>query len=273
MYIRYLLLCTLIVGLLGCTKSDEEKATVVSSERTLIDASTDEQFKLTVVNVRDELSDEDRESFDESLKLIGVRFEDIGYVFTDDVPELANIKKQFKITVHDKSAKEIIQKGEELKKELIVFKKMELKREINQLEAKRTLAISSKDKIKNIILKEYNIFKIKGKVKIKLKIKNASDKTFYRIYFKGRVSNKIDNSISLEGSFNHPISLGVKPNDQISFVISPRFQSVWHEVNLLETNFIVEVVRVDDKKGAPIYSIDSFGEKEIKRLKELKKNK
>jgi hypothetical protein len=244
-----------------------------------IDASTDEAMKSSVEEIKNSLSDEKKEKFTSALQLVMLSDINLGDLMNGktSVDEgLSGIKAK----IDGKSADEIIRLAEEIRAEQERKKKEQAKIEIQELLQKKEKAKKDRIALQKFEVKRSRFYKRKSGTYyvteepiIELTVLNGTNHPVSRAYFTGTLTSP-DRSIPwIKDDFNYSISGGLEPGEEVTWYLAPNAFSDWGDVDAPKNAILtVETNQIDGPNEEILYSVNTFGEKEQERLKELLKS-
>ena len=232
-----------------------------------IDCSSDSKMELSISNIKNSLEKEKKEKFEKAL--LYIMFKNIKFkeMITDNA---GRGQDNFKLIIKGKSADEIIQISEELKK-------TEAKKEIDELYLKKNKSILNKNELAKFKINKSKLYRIKTdsfledeKTIIEITVKNETNKAISKVYFTGILSSPNRSVPWLKDEFNYSVSGGIEPNENVTWYLSPNMFSEWCDIKIPnDAIFNVLVDRIDDANGNELYSITGYDEDDEKRLNEL----
>ncbi|WP_394906088.1 DUF6694 family lipoprotein [uncultured Mesonia sp.] len=244
-----------------------------------IDASTDEAMKSSVEEIENSLSEEKKEEFTSALQLVMMSNLNLGDVLSGDTDvdkSLSNIKDK----LDGKSADDIIQLAEDIRAENERKKKEQAKIEIQELLQKKEKAKKDRIALQKFEVKRSRFYKRKSGIYyvteepiIELTVLNGTNHPVSRAYFTGTLTSP-DRSIPwIKDDFNYTISGGLEPGEEVTWYLAPNTFSDWGDVDASKDAILtVETNQIDGPNEETLYSVNSFGEREQERLKELLKS-
>lgn len=241
-----------------------------------IDASSDEAMKTSTAKVRESLSAEKKVQFDEALQLLAFSKLDLKSIFTEGATGAGNLEGKVKDAVNGKTGKQIIEEAAQIKLENERQQKEQALQEIKELEGKRRQSIEAREQLKSFKVLRSRFYKQKREYVgeqpiIELTVKNGTSHAISRAYFKGIIASPKRSIPWHQDTFNYPISGGLEPKEEASWSLAPNMFSDWGKVDApSDAIFTVTVEGLDGADGKTLYSTSEFGEREEKRLSELK---
>mgnify|MGYP006271441867 CR=1 FL=1 len=246
---------------------------IFSSCEEKIDGTSEESMKGSIKKIKSSLLDDEKEKFEESLKLITFQGLDFGDLIKEGSAEkTANALRD---KLDGMTADEVIAKGEKIKAEIEKKKKEQAKQEIKELYENKDLANKNKKKLKQFEIKSSKFYKREKRFGsdqpiIELTVKNRSNNALSKAYFKGTLASPERSVPWLQDEFNYEISGGLEPGEETTWKLAPNMFSEWGEVEAPKDAVLtVEVLRLDGPDGEKLYSVDNFDEDDRERLKEL----
>ncbi|MGM9482946.1 DUF6694 family lipoprotein [Roseateles sp. NT4] len=241
-----------------------------------LDASSDEAMKVSVQRVREKLPEAKRGEFDEALQLLAFSQIDIGEVMRDSSGP-ATVQEKVRAAVNGKTAAEVISAGTKIKEERLARERTQALAEIKELEASRLAATRAAEQLKKFEVIRSRFYQhprafIGGSEPvIELTVKNSTGSPVSRAYFEGTVASTGRSVPWIKDTFNYSISGGIESGEQASWKLAPNMFSEWGTAKVPDDAvFTVTVVRLDGPDGKKLYSAADFGDRERKRLAELK---
>lgn len=241
-----------------------------------IDATTDESMKSSIAKVREAMPELNRTKFDEAIQLMAFSQIDLKSLFADGVAGAGNVKGKMKDVVHGKTGNQIIAEANQIKIEREKKQKEQAIQEIKEIEDKKLNSSKASEELKKFEITRSRFYKEKRKYLgeqaiIEVSVKNGTSHPISRAYFNGVLASPARSIPWHEDSFNYSISGGLEPGEEASWSLAPNMYSGWGKAETHEgAVFTVTVDRLDGANGEAIFSVKEFGEKEEKRLVELK---
>ncbi len=242
-----------------------------------IDMTSTESMKSSIAKVRESLPAEKREQFDDAIQLMTLR--QIGYslLFPGIIQKDAGFEEKMKDSLNGKTGEQIITDALEIREERERQQKEQALQEIKELEEKKQLSIKASEQLKNFKILRSRFYKRKRDYSIfdepiiELSVENGTKSAISRAYFKGTIASPGRSVPWLQETFNHSISGGLEPGEKASWSLAPNAFSDWGSVDAPSDAILtVTVEKVDGADGKALFSIEDFGEREEKRLSELK---
>jgi flagellar biosynthesis GTPase FlhF len=255
--------------------------TACSKEKT-IDASSDESMESSIQKVKDSLTPEEKEKFEESVMLLAF---DGGNLF-----ELAadpdGAARKMKDRLDGKTAAEVMSEAERIRVEReIEAEKARVEREIEEqkqitaeiaeLEEEKKAAEAAKEQLKDFEIVQSKFYYSEGGFTrdptIELSVKNGLDEAVSRAYFKGVLATPGRSVPWVAETFNYSISGGLEPNEEATWKLAPNMFGAWSKAPKDRNNMVltVTVTRLDGADEEPIFD-NAFSEYDRERLEELK---
>lgn len=250
------LVALISLALLGCS---EQK----------IDASSIEKMQLSTQKVRENLSEKDKEDFDEALQLIYQRWK------LDDDPNKETMESLLILALDQQSGKDVISKGDALKLEIKEKKEKErITKEVQELEKSREFVQKSIEKLKEFEIINSRFYKVKrfiGKDApiIELTVKNNTGIAISKVVFDATLKNPNRTIPWLNESFTYSISGGVEPDEEVIWSLAPKNSSAWIKIDDPDAILTLSVSELYGPDEERLYSNRVFNEKDNERLMEL----
>lgn len=241
-----------------------------------IDASTDDSMKASIETVRESLPQEQREKFDDALKILAFSQIDLKGLFAEGASGAGSTKGKMKDALNGKTGKEVIAEAERVKQERKEKEKTQALSEINELQEKQEKATIAKEELKKFEVIRSRFYKQEqryGRAKpiIELTVLNGTPHPISRAYFKGTLASPNRSVPWLVETFNYKISGGLEPGEEVEWSLAPNQFGDWGSVDApADAILTVEVEQLDGSDGEPLFSSRSFSERDAKRLNELK---
>ena len=248
-----------------------------SKEKT-IDVSSDEAIKSSIQKLKEDLTPEDKEKFEESIKLLAFDGRNLFELAAD--PD--GVIRKMKDRLDGKTAAEVIAEAEKLRLEKekvrVEFEIKEQKQiaaEIAELEGEMKAAKVAKEKLKDFeVVRSRFYFNEEGYAidpRIELTVKNGQGEAVSRAYFYGVLATPGRSVPWISEDFNHSISGGLEPNEEATWKLTPSMFSAWRKAPKDRSDMVltVTVTRLDGADGEPLYD-GEFSEYDQDRLEELK---
>ncbi len=251
---------------------------IVTSCQKKIDGSSEESLKSSIAAINESLDDEKKEEFQKSMQLL--LFHDLDF---SDIMKEGGAEKtvgDFKSRIDGMTANEIIEKGEEIKKEIERKKKEQAKLEILELyeareSAEKDRQMLSKFEVKRsrFYISKSGTYYIREEPIIELTVMNGTDTAISRAYFTGTLASPGRSVPWVKDDFNYEISGGLEPGEEVTWYLAPNMFSDWGKADAPSDAILTTVVtKLDGASGEELYSTDKFGETEQARLEKLLKS-
>ena len=244
-----------------------------------IDTSTDETMKLSTAKVRQFLSEERREKFDEAYQILLFSKIDMKNIFalalTGANTEELSLPKM-KEAVHGKTGEEIILAANEFIRKEKERERAQSIQEINELEEKKADAEKDKIELKKFKVLRSRFYKRKQEFLgetpiIELTVKNETKYPISRAYFIGTIASSNRAIPWFRDLFNYSIPGGLESGEEAEWTLSPNMFGAWGSAkNPTDAVFIVEVEQLDGADGEALFTTKQFSEDDEKRLIKLK---
>lgn len=241
-----------------------------------IDGSSEETLKASVEEIKKSLDDEEKQKFEEAIKLVMFHGLDFGSLMKGNADETIS---DMQSKLHGKTADEIIAEGEKIQIEIERKKKEQAKIEIKELYEKKEKAKEDKIMLAKFEVKRSRFYKRKQayylqvEPVIELTILNGTNQAVSKAYFTGTLASPNRSIPWLKDDFNYKISGGLEAGEEATWYLAPNMFSDWGKVKApKDAVFTVEVKQLDGADGEEIYSLNNFGDEEQKRLEELLTN-
>ena len=251
---------------------------IFSCSEPRIDASSEEQLKSSIENVKNSLSEEDQEKFEESLMFLAMQNLDLSDIFQssldpDDLAE--NYLNRVKSELDGKSASEVISQADALRKELEEEQRKKALEEIQELEAKKQEAELAKEELSNFEVSRSRFYKqedmFRDQPVIEMIVKNNTEHAISRAYFRGTYATPGRQVPWLVDEFNYSISGGLELGEEQSWSLAPNMFSDWGDLEeRSDAVLTIEVIRLDGPDGEQLFSSQGLSEYEEERLISLK---
>lgn len=242
-----------------------------------IDISTDEATKLSIEKVRNSLTSKKKAEFDEAMRLVAMGYVDPAVLLAGGVVGVNSIDEKIKQTLKGKTADDIIEQAEQIKKERAERERSQALVEIKELEAKQASAEKTKGELEKFEVVRARFYKrhreyIGLEPIIEITVKNGTGKAISHAYFEGTLSSKGRSVPWLKEEFNYSISGGLEPGEGATWRLAPNSYGVWGKVETpSDAVLTVNVIQLDGVNSESHFSIRGFGKDEAARLTELKR--
>ena len=243
-----------------------------------IDASSEEQLKSSIENVKNSLSEEDQVKFEESLMFLAMQNLDLSDIFQsgldpDDLAE--NYLNRVKNELDGKSASEVISQADVLRNELEEEQRKQALEEIQELEAKKREAELAKEELSNFEVSRSRFYKredmFRDQPVIELTVKNNTEHAISRAYFRGTYATPGRQVPWLVDEFNYSISGGLEMGEEQSWRLAPNQFGDWGRLEeRSDAVLTIEVIRLDGPDGEALFNSQGLSSFEEDRLKDLK---
>lgn len=262
-YAKYVILAALASTMVGCSEPK-------------IDASSDEAMKSSSQKVRESLPDAKKAEFDQALQVLAFSQIDMKALFTEGAAGVGNLEGKMRSALNGKTADEVIGEANKIKAERKARERTQALEEIQELEKKRQASISAGKELKRFEVLRSRFYMKEGNFGrrepiIELTVKNGTNSPVSRAYFEGTIASPGRSVPWHKDAFNYSISGGLEPGEEASWNLAPNMFSGWGRVDApADAIFTVTVEKLDGPDGETLYSVRDFGEREAKRLAELK---
>lgn len=248
----------LIIFLAGCSGQKE------------IDASSDKALTKSIEQIKDSLSPEDKEKFEDALTIVA-----LGGI--ENFFDLANISftDAAKKALHGKTAQEIISEAETLQKKHRVAQKKQIMEEIAELEAKKEKADLAALELKKFKIVRSRFYfsdsRFLEEPVIELTVQNNTKHAVARAYFHGVLATPGRSVPWVEDDFNYIISGGLEPGESATWELAPNMFGDWGRAPKDRKDMILTVhtVRIDGAGDNPIIYDSEYSDYDKERLAEL----
>lgn len=243
-----------------------------------IDASSEEQLKSSIENVKNSLSEEDQKEFEESLMFLAMQNLDFSDIFQSelDPDDLAdNYLNRVKSELDGKSATEVISQAKALRAELEEQQRKQALEEIQELEAKKREAELAKDELSKFKVSRSRYYKreemFTDQPIIEMTVRNNTDYAISRAYFRGTYATPGRQVPWLVEGFNHSISGGLEPGEEQSWNLAPNQFGEWGKLEeRSDAVLTIEVTRLDGPDGEALFNAQGLTSFEEDRLNDLR---
>jgi hypothetical protein len=249
---------------------------MVGCSEPTIDVSSDEAMKSSSQKVRESLPESKRADFDEALQILLFSQIDMKAIFTEGAAGVGNLEGKMRSTLDGKTADEVIAEANKIKAERQARERAQALAEIQELEERRRLSIKALEELKKFEVLRSRFYMRErdfGGMQpiIELTVKNGTNSPVSRAYFEGTIASPGRSVPWHKDAFNYSISGGLEPGEEASWNLAPNMFSGWGKVDApADAIFTVTVEKLDGPDGQTLYSVQDFGEREAKRLAELK---
>ncbi len=241
-----------------------------------IDGSSEEAAEESVENLREDLSNEEKEDFNEALSAI--IFEDIGDL--EGLFDAAMQPEEFVSEVKDKidglTAAEIIEKGNEIAEKQAEREKKDLADQIESYEQRIVEAENAREQIAEDITVTTSEFKIRdpeiGSTRglIEIGVRNETDKWISAIRFESEVISNEREVPWIEDRHRYEISGGLGPGESDTWTLRPSGVE-WSNPDAPESaNLEITMSNAEDESGNRLYDVDDLGDFEKSELENLR---
>lgn len=248
-----------------------------SKEKT-IDTSSDEAMESSIQKVKENLTAEEKEKFEESVMLLTLNGGSLFEMAADPDGAVRRMKDR----VDGKTAAEVIAEAEavrierekvRLEREMEMQKQLE--EEIAELEGEQKAADAAKEKMKDFEVLTSRFYYSKNAYRsaptIELSVKNRLGEAVSRAYFHGVLETPGRSVPWVADNFNYSISGGLEPNEEATWKLAPNMFGAWAKAPKERNDMVltVTVTRLDGANGEPIFD-GEFSEYDQERLEKLK---
>lgn len=239
-----------------------------------IDASSDESMRDSISKVKESLSPEQKEKFEQAVMALlfaGVDGENLFLMAADS----DGASRRLKDRLDGKTALEIIAEADKIIQQRDAEKRKKIAAEISELLEKKALADEAREKLKlfQVFHAEFH-YPDTGhgyrRPVMYLKIANGLDQAVSHAYCHGLLATPGRSVPWVSADFNFSISGGLEPGEEMTTKLEPNRFGKWGEAPQERTDmvFAVSVLRVDGADGKPILN-SRFSEYDNERLMEL----
>jgi hypothetical protein len=262
--INYLLIGAILLLFVSCAKK--------------IDGTSEESMASSIGEIKQSLSEQERNEFEDALKLI--MFQDLDFAdIMKGEKGAENVIGDVKSKLNGMTATDVVDKGKKIKLEIERKKKEQAKIEVADLYEKQVKTAVSKAELQKFEVIKSRFYKRKSgeyyvtyEPIIELTVKNGMDQAISTAYFEGTLASPNRTIPWLKDEFNYEISGGLELNEEATWRLAPNMFSDWGEVKAPKDAVLtVDVLRLDDAEGNELYSVKLFGKEEQERLNELLK--
>ena len=240
-----------------------------------IDTTTEESMQSSIEKVRSSLSEDDKEKFDDALKIVAFSQVDLSDLFLDSQSNSDVTKNKMENSLNGKTASEVIDEANRIEEERKAREKQQALSEITELEQKKAAFEEASLELKNFEVVRSRFYKREDRFStqpiIELTVSNKTNTAVSRAFFKGTLSSPNRSVPWLEETFNYQISGGLESGETAEWVLAPNMFSKWGSVETPEDAILtVEVERLDDAEGNEMFSTRGFSSRDADRLRMLK---
>ena len=254
-----------------------------------IDTSTDEALKKSTQEVRQSLSKQEQQKFDEALQSILMNSIDLRSMFSGNT-EVAEAQAQAKLknSIDGLTGVEVIAKAEtilkerKIQEEKLAAERTKREREkalakIKELEEKKVQAEKAKIELSKFSIIKSRFYKRKVKYVgedpvIELTVKNGTNHSVSRVCFNAILISPGRSIPWVEDKFCYKISGGLEPGEKASWSLAPNPFSKWGTAKPSSDAILtLEAIRLEGPKGKLLFSSQNFSSRDAERLNALKK--
>lgn len=249
---------------------------IVGCSEPKIDSSTEESMKASIEKVRNSISEDKKDKFEESLKVLAFSSIDLKSLFTQGASGIDTTKNKMQEVLDGKTGLEVIDAAERIKRERKEKETLQALSEIQELEEKQQKSQSAKSELAKFKVIRSRFYKMEqryggNKPIIELTVKNETSHPISRAYFKGTLASPNRSIPWLVETFNYEISGGLEPGEEVEWSLAPNMFSDWGKVDVPEDAILtVDVEQLDGIGGEELFSSRNFSERNAERLKKLK---
>ncbi len=254
----------LVTLLIGC----EEKVRA-------IDTSTDESMERTTNQIRESLTSNRLEEFDEALEILALSQINLEGVFSGAFADPTVVERRVKEMLHGRTADEIIAEADRILLERQAKEREQALAEIEELQSEKEAAELARIELLKFEVLRSRFYKRErefGRPEpiIELTVRNGTSDAVSRAYFEGTIASPNRSVPWLQETFNYSISGGLEPGEEASWTLVPNSFSDWGTVDAPEDAiFTVTAYKIDGADGVALYAADEFSEFDQIRLDEL----
>lgn len=236
-----------------------------------LDGSSEQAFRESASDVRDSLSSENREEFDQALLRLTMQDVDLGNLMTQDPESMiqGGIGKLDGLT-----GEEVLQKAREHREQQRQDELASMEDELEGLEAKLAKMDKAKDQLEHFVVMDA-FFSHEGqglerRPIVELKVRNDTGQPVSRAYFTGIVGSPERATPWIKSGFNYEIPGGVEPGETASWVLELNPYGDWG-TEVPDLNYLkLEVVRLDGPTGKTLWELTELSPYERERLEQLR---
>jgi hypothetical protein len=264
-------LIALLIFLVGCQKT--------------IDGSSEEAFQQSVSDMKEGMTEAEREKFDEALVVIAMKDVDLGAMMAG-VQDGETIVSDTRRALEGKSADEVLawadeirerqqKKAEQRQQEQLAEEIAEAKRTVDELRKAESAAQAARDGLESFVVTEPKFYKRKQRFGndqpiIDFKVTNNTGKPISRAYFRGTLKSPGRAVAWHEDTFNYSIPGGLEPGESAHWKLEPNMFSDWGTAEVGSDALLnIEVMRLDGADGEPLFDASGWGPEEQERLEKL----
>jgi hypothetical protein len=237
-----------------------------------LDASSDDSLKDSIASAKDSLSPEEREEFEDALKIIA--FSDVDNLF-ELAADPESIQRQLKDKVDGKTPHEIIAEAKAIKADRRAKQREQIVSEIKELQEQQNQTAKAKEQLKAFVVQRsrfyFNEDRFLKKPIIELTVKNNTKHPVARAHFHGVLATPGRSVPWVEDGFNYQISGGLEPGESDTWNLAPNSFGEWGKAPRDRDDMVltVTVTRIDGPNDETILDAE-FSEYDQKRLDELR---
>ena len=243
----------------------------------VVDGTSINNFVDSMKIVRDSLKVEKQDEFNESIKII------LGSALMSSFQQamssgIANKNEDIYLSKFDgKNANQII---DEAKNILLIRKRNEKEQaliEIKELKVQKAEYLIAQEELKKFRVIKSQLLRKKSRNEyledqtiIDITVKNGTNQAISLVSFEGTLASPNRSVPWHKESFSYKISGGLEPAESANWWLEPNILSDWKKVNYpSDAIFTVVVTDLVGADGNSLYSLNSFTDKHMQRLKEL----
>lgn len=241
-----------------------------------IDSSTEETLRVSSEKVRESLPESKRAEFDEALQILAFSEIDFKELFGVGGAGVDSIEGKMRNALDGKTADEVIVEASKIKAQRQAREQEQALEEIKELEEMRLASVRATEELKKFEVLRSRFYMreqqyLGEEPVIELTVKNGTGSSVSRAYFEATIASPERSVPWHKDTFNYSIPGGLEPGEEASWNLAPNRFSGWGRVDApADAVFTVTVEKLDGADGETLYSVLDFGEKEARRLSELR---
>lgn len=240
-----------------------------------IDGTDKDAYKASVEKIGASLTPDQKAVFQKDLMVVAMQGLSLADLMKSPGGADAVLNESIK-KLDGKTAADVTAEANRIRLEREAKEKVQALAEIKELLEKRVAAEAAKSDLSKFAVSRSRFYidigeySFQNKPVIELHVENGTSKAVSRAYFRGTIATPGRSVPWVVETFNYEIPGGLEPGEQADWSLLPNKYGKFGEANVpAGAVFTVEVTRLDDAQGKPMYDSEGFTDREQARLDTL----
>lgn len=226
-----------------------------------LDGSSNEAMVASTAKLKESLSPDEVEKFEDSLKLIALSELNLKGILSGEFAE-SDFATKVQKKLDGKGYSEVVAMADQIKADRKAREKEQAVEEIKELAEKIAKAKSDKENLAKVTVDRSRFYlrpQMYGRPEpvIEVSVTNGTDKAISRVYARGTIASAGRTIPWFSDEFNYSISGGIEPGEKTNNTLAPNMFSDWGKVEApSDAVFTVEIYKVDGPDNEVLFSSD-----------------